>query len=62
MTRLTKTEDTTTITGYTIVKWVCTDPSITGTDTWITPVGVSNVEYLVVASVGEYETSGFSDA
>ena len=49
-TGLTKTVDTTTVPGYTIINW--TYSASPGTDTWTPPAGVTEVEYLVVAGGG----------
>ena len=52
MAGLTKTVDTVTVSGYTIIKWVCTTPTVTGTDTWTCPSLGLPVSYLAVAGGG----------
>lgn len=52
MAGLTKTTDTTTVPGYAIVKYVCTNNLVSGTDLFTVPAGIVSVRSLVVAGAG----------
>ena len=52
MAGLTKTTDTTSLPGYTIVTYVCTNPLVTGTDTFAIPTGAIYFKVLIVAGAG----------